>query len=226
MRVGFTLPLSVLIVSASCASYTARPMPVPKLEAMAVRQTERSISIGVDPFLDSERQKEVFGDHLPEQGVLPIQVFVQNQGNKPILLHATAVLVLPDETAITHKLPGVPSYGPPPQRSEFCENVGLFGGVMPGPQLLFLLGCGIFGAAREGNYQYEVARWEDYLSKELKSATLAKEISTHGFVFFEVPEEKRHFTDAILFLKFTEGEEIGGPEHTVRVPLSGLRFSK
>jgi hypothetical protein len=99
---------------------------------------------------------------------------------------------------------------------------------MPGPGLLVNSGCGIFGATRGANYQTQMARWEDFSAKQLKSATLEKEIWTHGFLFFEVPEEKRHLTEAILAFKFSEvfkpieGEEVLGPEQTLRIVLTGL----
>lgn len=220
----------ILLLSfcSGCATYTARAVPVPEFKAMPVRQIEQTMSVGVDPFIQADRLKDAFDEVLTDRGVLPLLVFVQNQGNKPIRIAGErAVLMLPDGTEIAQALPVLPPEEPP-QRSQFCENAAMFGGAMPGPGLLVNLGCGIFGAARGANYQTQMTRWDDYNAKQLKSATLEKESWTHGFLFFEIPEEKRHLEEATLAFKFaevfkpSEGKEVFGPEQTLRIALTRL----
>lgn len=213
------------IILAACAPRSTVPMHIPRLEAMPVRQTENRISVGLDPIITRERQKHVFGDDLLDQGVLPIQVFVKNEGDQPIRVHASAAasLVLADGTEISHKLPVSPP-GLRPQRSQFCENALIFGGAMPGPGLLVNLGCGIFGAATGAKYETERTRWQDYVSKQLKSVTLEHDQWDYGFLFFEIPAEKRHISKATLLLRLTEGDQPEGSEETLRLHLSDLKL--
>ncbi len=225
MRYRYILALIQSILCASCVTYTVRPISIPQFEIMPVRQTEQAISIGVDPFVQADRLKEVFDEVLTERGILPVQVFVRNQGDKPIHLswftYPTA-LVLPDATEIRHTMP-VSHPGSAP-RSQFCENPMFHAGSMPGPALLVILGCGVYGIGSGANYQTELTRWQDYSGKELRNATLSKDEWTHGFVFFNIPEEKRHFTEATLLFRFAEGDETERPERTVRLPLTGLNL--
>jgi hypothetical protein len=83
--------------------YTVRTVPIPEFKTMPVRQIEQNMSIGVDPFVQADRLKDAFDEVLTDRGVLPLLVFVQNQGDKPIRIAAErAVLMLPDGTEITH----------------------------------------------------------------------------------------------------------------------------
>jgi len=210
--------LSVVLAS-GCASYRAGPMPIPNFQEMPVRQIENGVAIGLDPIWERERRKNFFGDDLLGQAVLPIHIFVQNQGHTPIHASASASLVLADGTEIFQGLPISPP-GVPPQRSQFCENALVFGGVMPGPGLLVNFGCVVFGAASGAKYQTELERWKDYVSKQLKSTVLEHNQSAHGFLFFPIPAETHHNKDATLLLKITKGEPPDGAEQTRRLYLT------
>src|SRR5262245_60523799 len=90
------LALSVLMVS-GCATYSGRPVIVPKIEAMPVWRTEGPVTVGVDPYVQVERQKEVFDDDLVKAGVLPIYLLVRNSGERRLSLrHADIKLEFPN----------------------------------------------------------------------------------------------------------------------------------
>jgi hypothetical protein len=80
-----------LITSGGCASYTAKPVPVPEFGAMPARYMERDIRIGVDPYIEAERQAAVFDIDLGKCRVLPIQLLVQNQGKRALWVRSTEV---------------------------------------------------------------------------------------------------------------------------------------
>jgi hypothetical protein len=81
------LALSFLMVFSGCSTfwYSGRPVPVPKIEAMPVWRTEGPVTVGVDPYLQPDRQRKVFGENLEEE-MLPIYVLVKNNGERPLSL--------------------------------------------------------------------------------------------------------------------------------------------
>jgi hypothetical protein len=73
------LALSFLMVpGCSTFSYSGRPVTVPKIETTPISRTEGPITVGVDPYIQPDRQKEVFDDDLEKAGVLPIYLLVKN----------------------------------------------------------------------------------------------------------------------------------------------------
>jgi hypothetical protein len=76
------LALSFLMVfRCSTFSYSGRPVPVPKIETMPVSRTKGPITIGIDPCIQTDRQKE-FDDDLAKEGVPPIYILVRNSGER------------------------------------------------------------------------------------------------------------------------------------------------
>ncbi len=92
----------ILMMAAGCASrttYTASLTPIPPSETMPVWRTERALAVGVDPYVQPERQQAVFDAKLHERGVLPIELFTQNQGDRVLRLdHGNIALEFPDGT--------------------------------------------------------------------------------------------------------------------------------
>jgi hypothetical protein len=92
------LALSFLMLFPGCAtSYMGRPVPVPKIETMPVWRTEGSVTVGVDSYIQPDRQKEVFDDDLEKAGVLPIYLLIRNSGKRPLSLRRSDItLELPE----------------------------------------------------------------------------------------------------------------------------------
>ena len=223
MHRGVFVVFALSILSASCASHHAGSKAlIPEFKAMAVQQTEFGVSIGLEPFVQADRLREVFDENLAERGVLAVQVFVQNRHDKPIQVAPHLItLLLSDGTEITHMVPlPPPSYAI--QRSKFCDDAAILGAGPAG--VLINIGCGIFLEARKAKAEDDMARWKKYAGKEFKSATLGKEMWTHGFVFFQIPPEKHDSTDAMLLFRFTEADESGEVEQTVPLSRTGFRL--
>ena len=81
--------------SDGCATYTARPAPAPKIAAMPFSRIENSVMVAVDPYIQPDRQKEVFDAEL--KGVLPLYLLVENRGDQKIFLSRSDIaLEIPD----------------------------------------------------------------------------------------------------------------------------------
>jgi hypothetical protein len=220
------LALSFLIVFSGC-TYSGRPVTVPKIEAMPVWRTEGPVTIGVDPYIQTGRQKEVFDDDLEKAKILPIYLLVKNNGDRPLSLRRRSEIPLADITLVhpdEYQISPVPTetvlrmLGRWPTSStgggHFSHESAYL--IQLSPLLLPLIPFAIAGGLAE--QKATDARITDYLDKEFKDVKLGKDDSTHGFVFFLPPHETLWSLKGKLVLHFVD--ETDGTDFVVRVPVS------
>jgi hypothetical protein len=208
------LAMSILMVFSGCStfSYSGRPVTVPKIETMPVWRTEGPVTIGVDPYIETDRQKEVFDDDLKKVGVLPIYLLVRNNSDRPLSLRRAdtnldITLELPDgqKTWLMNTEAVLPTATPRAANGHSDSK-----NVISGMLLLFPL-IPLFIAGFVAEKKADAARLADYKEKEFKNVKLNKDESTHGFVFFFPYHEKGK-----LVLRFVD--ETGGSSF-VRLPI-------
>ena len=201
--------LSVLLVFSGCASYTARPAPAPKIAAMPFSRIENSVMVAVDPYIQQDRQKEVFDAEL--KGVLPLYLLVENRGERELSLERSAiVLELPDGRQIS------PVYSVTVARMlerdltlSASDFQGIGGGV--------ILAIPVYIAIRIAEKRATEARVADYMNKEFQDVVLNKNASAHGFVYFMPPTGTLWSTKARLALRFVDKTD--GTSFVIHVPV-------
>jgi hypothetical protein len=212
MRRYLALSLSALIAFPGCMSYTARPMPVPKTVAMPYSRVENSVTVAVDPYIQPDRQKEVFNDEL--KGMLPLYLFVENRGDRKLSLNrSTIALEFPDGSQIS-----------PIQTETVLQRLGKMASTTSGHcggSCLRDVGLVLPLLASKRASEAQLA---DYMEKEFKDVVLSKDASAHGFVFFIQPSGTLWFTKVRLALRFVD--EADGSSFVVRVPVSESAFKE
>jgi hypothetical protein len=176
---------------------------------MPVRQSMGPVTVGADPYVQKDRQKAVFDGVLTDEGVLPIQVFLLNEGDRRFLVRASTItLTFPDGTQIG-----------PAGATAAAAKMESTGGVIG-----WTIGFGLVGylAASSAEDKARAARLADYKSKELQDAMLGKDGSAHGFIYFVPPSGTAPFTEATLTVQFMDNEDF--TSLAVRLPLTGLHF--
>jgi hypothetical protein len=214
MRRYLALALSFLMVSGcSTYSYSGRPVTVPKIETMPSWRTEGPITVGVDPYIQTDRQKEVFDDDLEKAGVLPIYLLVKNRGEKNLSLRRSDIaLELPDGSQIS----SVQSETVLRMLGRWPTSGSSGGAPFLGrelPAAIALLPLAIPLALADSRARE--ARTADYTEKEFKDAVLRKNVSAHGFVYLTTPSTV--WVESKLVLCFVD--ETDGTSFVVRVPL-------
>ena len=209
MRHRLALDLTIVVFLAGCASYEPRTAPVPEAGAMRAWRTEGALAVGADPYVELERQKAVFDADLTEEGVLPIQVFVQNRGERKVLVRASdIVLALSDGREITPQGASAVAAKLEKRQMHFWPT--------------FFLGLPGAIASSAVSDKARTDRQADYRSKELQEVTLRQDNSAHGFIYFIIPAPATPaFTEATLKVRFIDAEE--ATSVTVALRLSGLR---
>jgi hypothetical protein len=221
MRRYLALALSLLMVSGcSTMSYSGRPVPVPKIEAMPVWRTEGPVTVGVDPYVQQDRQREFFDADLRKVSVLPIYLLIKNNGDRPLRLRrADTNLDITLEPLIGQKTwlmnPEAVLQLLYPHTSGRGDSFDISAQDLGGVITLFLLPLIIAGT--KGAESAAAARLADYKEKEFKNVKLNKDESTHGFVFFYRPLSGPYHEKGKIVLHFVD--ETDGSAFTVRVPM-------
>lgn len=224
-----TILLTVGLISllAGCSSYRVKESPVAKLEAMPYTQTEGIIVIGVDPYVQPNRAKALFGEDLLAVAVIPLQVVVRNLGERPVRIEAKNFkLLLPGEEVVAPR-PGSevaalfsPQTGILDHASTGIGLIGRLGGAIGG-SVANVVGGVVSESVKGSQQEVFLARQQDYTWKELKSVTLGRNESTRGFLFFSLPAGTAAFNDATLILNIYETDT---KTTSIKVALKGLDY--
>ncbi len=206
-RATVALGLSALLLLEGCASYTPTKVELLKPEAMPLWVREGVVAVGADPYIQTERQKVAFDGDMGDQGILPVQVFVLNEGQRRLLVRSSdMILLFPDGRQVA-------SAGATAVAARFDQGVGDVIG--------WGIGFGVIGmlAASAHKDSVRTARLNDYRSKELSEAFLDPGKSAHGFVFFMPSGGPLTTLDGVLVVQFVDAEDAS--RQAVRVPLRG-----
>lgn len=220
-RSALGLGLAVLLLLQGCASYTAHPAPIPSIETMPVSRTVGSVTVAADPYLSKDRREAVFG--AISGAVLPIHVFVQNDGLEPLSVRYTAFAVEgPDGWVL-------PDGGP---RAAYQSGMrGAFDGrladmlqtpILGAPVfaavavlLPVLLPMGIIDEVHNAKIRHAAA---DYRAKEFQDVILEAGEAAHGFVYFVFPSGVPALGELVLVVHPGDSEGDRTPLE-IRLPL-------
>ena len=94
-RLRIALVMASVLVLCACAFGQSQPAATgvkPPAAAPLPHDQHNGLTVSVDPYTDSARSKEKFGKASPnEVGVLPVEVFLRNDGEQPIRVNLETV---------------------------------------------------------------------------------------------------------------------------------------
>jgi hypothetical protein len=183
-------------------------VPAPTVQP-ADWHVKNGLAAAVYPYVEVEQQQKVLNADLNEADVIALQVIVENRTARMMLVRPLdLVLTLPDQRTL----------GPTSVAS--VANMVEETGSVAGPAIAFgIIGYMVASNAEEKAKQARVA---DYDAKSLRSKSLAKNQSTHGFVFFVPPPGSGAFDEATLSVFFVD--EQAATTEMIQVPLTQLGF--
>jgi hypothetical protein len=200
--------------------------PVTNVGDLPAQKTLSGLRVGADPYY-SNRQKSMFGQDMSQTGLLPVMVYLQNNGVQPLKVTPNLIsLEFPDGGGVqaaalpNDLLPPAPPASPPPADTtgQKVARVAAVTGLIA----LDLASRGMVSAVSASNERARQARphlQKDYENKELREVTLAKGESAQGFVYFYIPQGVQHAVGSHLIVPYLPAQ---GRSGEVRVPLGAM----
>ncbi len=207
MRRVLTVTLILAYFTVSCASYTAKSLAKPAIESSAASMGEQDLRVGVTPYVEAKKAKEVFDADLKEARILALEVLVSNSGTRRLTVRKSDFLL---------KLPAGKEYTPA-RGEDVATRLESFGGVVGWTVAFGLVGLLASSIAKN---KADTARRTDFGGKELHDATLFSGEAAHGFLFFLIPDDVRDLRNASLVVKGID--DVNAARIEVEVPLGDL----
>jgi hypothetical protein len=235
----FLLALLGLYVPA-CTVYESREVPFRPPAQYANLQTVAGVQLAAESYNDKGRAKEVFGFDIRGAGLLPVQVAIENSGDRRLEMVPEQTFLIDSGGNFWNLMDRRTAYQRVEESSEFSAIVkggsqkafwgaaagalvGLAVGVLDGGNIGNDLGRGavigasggaILGGAQagtSGDQGRQIAR--DLANKQLDNRAIEPRTLGHGFLFF--PGEAPDAAKLRLQLRDLESEE----QYTVVLPL-------
>jgi hypothetical protein len=204
-----TSPATSPITTSSPTSSPSPVAPIADPGTLSDQKTQSALRVGADPYY-SNRQKEMFGQDMSRTGLLPVMVYLQNNGEQPInVMPSTISLRLPEggeagSSALPYTL-----LPPPPPSDTTDAKVGraaLVGGVILFPrETAFVLA--LTGKLDEKD---KPRLRKEFQNKELREVTLAKGETAQGFIYFYVSQGVQRAAGAELIVPYLPAKGKGG----------------
>jgi hypothetical protein len=194
MRAPIAGFLVILMGIAGCVSYSPSSAPLPEIASMSVCGSEGPVKIALDPYVQGDRQKKVFGGDLGAVGIIPIQVYFENLEDRRVLVKPSNIsLVLPNGTRINQA-------GARAACAKMSNNYGM---IMAG------VGLGVVAAlaVSQAEGKDKAAMLDDYQRKEFQEASLEKGENAHGFLYFIPSTGTANFNAALLQVRIINVED-------------------
>jgi hypothetical protein len=183
--------LSLIIVLNGCGT-----MKLPKYEPQPVEQYQYSkkkngLAIAIYPMTNREETKKYFGTDLLSSNVLAVLVVADNRSSSSSFILSKDKLSLygidfKADSAVSHNDVTDPSAG---------TAINTAGAVFVSAPLL-IIGAQMFSNSAAIKHNFRV--------KEMQSQTISPKEKTHGFAYFQLPEENRLPDQLIVHLEVIE----------------------
>ena len=198
--------------TSTATTSTAPVPPIPDAGALPAHKTQSELRVGAEP---------TFGQDIGQKGLLPVMVFLQNNGAQPLKVTPNLIsLEFQDGGEVkANSLPTalLPAPAPPPpdttgaKVARVAARTGLF---------VLFSACSMPVSPWKSAAEIQEEKLQKELQiTELREVTLAKDESAQGFVYFYIPQGVQHAVGAHLIVPYLPAQGRGGK---VRIPLTRM----
>lgn len=208
--------LFIAITFASCASYTPSLARIDTSGPHVSKQVKGDLAVYVEEYSTSEKGKKIFDADLADEGVLPLFIHVQNNGQEPYevktmditLRRSNIVLkaITPEEAAAKAKRNPV--------------------GRALGWSLIVPIISIPIAVAASADHTSKVNKQitEDFAAKSFPEGVIMPGKESSGFIFFHIEGERTDLSG--LMLEMTAQNTITGETITPAIPLSDVMLKQ
>ncbi|MGO9613927.1 MAG: hypothetical protein ACLPX5_12950 [Dissulfurispiraceae bacterium] len=205
MRYALIIALTIILLS-PCSEYSASAVTPVESESRSTYYEEGGLLVVADSYVYRKQDAyDNFDSWLVWDGILPIQVVVENQGERRVWLLRSNIVLEFSSDNILNPTRTMKLMENPPRASD-----GGLGLLLGWPLLI----------ASQSQANTWWARWNEFSSGEFFDVLLRKGESAHGYIFFVVPKDSRSMDVATLVLRFVAAEDAS--TFDIRLPLKGI----
>jgi len=208
--------LAVLIFSVGCASYSPSLVRLDTHGPTAGRQAGGDLTVYVEEFATLEKSEKGFDTDLVKEGVLPLLVLVENNGQHPYTVKTMDIVVL-DQNTNTALRPLTPEETA--KRAKRNAITRALGWSMIVPIITIPVAV-TASAIHTSKVNKQITL--DFSAKAFSDASVMPNKNHSGFVFFELPKGRKDLSG--LALQLTSGNEATGESLTLVSSLPSATF--
>jgi len=175
-----------LIFSISCAATKLPEVEIRPLSQYSLSQRKSDIALAIDPYFEEERVKKYFGFNLLEDGILPVFLIVENQGDDLILIRPNDLVSAFGGLGLTAAAGGVAKTDSAINQGEIKQAEVMSSAVLAGMFLGMIIP--ILTSVVYGEKDFTLIRY-NVRKKTLLDRTLSKNEAASGFVFLKVGDK-------------------------------------
>lgn len=185
---GVGVALAVVIGNPGCATIQFPDVSVRPASEYHLFVEKGEFRISVEPFLEKERVKELFGINLLSEGIVPVLVVAENHNSQSsFLLKKTAFLLeVNTDEHIAMLSDAEPSKARDSQKA--ASGVSKLWSVLVVAPPLMALSSPVVLLAADAHADADAAM-HNLVEKELMERTLPPGEFQHGFIYFKLPTD-------------------------------------
>lgn len=211
MMKGISLLMACLLVG--CASYTPTMVRLDASGPNVKKVAEGDFTLYVEEYITSEKAERAFDTNLAEEGVLPLLILLENNGDIPC---EVVEIVVQGDTPLRQLTP-----------EEAADKAGRSAvGRAIGWSLIVPIIAIPIAAATSAGHTSKVNNQmvADFTAKAFLDEVIQPNKDFSGFVYFELEEERQDL--AGLTLEMTAKNIVTQELTTITTPLPAARFTR
>lgn len=208
--------LVITIFLSGCASYSPSLVRLEPNGPATSRQVSGDLTIYVDEFATPEKSEKAFDTNLIKEGVLPLLIQVQNNGQHPYEVKMMDITVRENDTNTVLR-PLTPEQTANKAKKNAVSRAIGWSLIVP---IIAIPVAATASAIHTNKVNKQIV--QDFSAKGFSDGTIMPNKDRSGFVFFELPKGRKNLSG--LNLQIASRNEVTGESLTITSPLPAATF--
>ena len=213
--IGIGLLVIIMLLS-GCASYSPSLVRLEPGGPTTSRQVSGDLTIYVDEFATPQKSEKAFDTNLIKEGVLPLLIQVQNNGQHPYEVKMMDITVRENDTHTVLR-PLTPEQTANKAKKNAVSRAIGWSLIVP---IIAIPVAATASAIHTSKVNKQIL--QDFSAKGFPDGTIMPNKDRSGFVFFELPKGRKDLSG--LNLQIASRNEVTGESLTIASPLPAATF--
>lgn len=186
--IGFVLFIALFF--GGCASYRPSLVRMDKLGPNTVKHTEGDLCVYLEEYATEEKCETAFDTDLYDEGVLPLLIMVENNGQQPYGVKVMDIVVRDEDNVLKTLTPK--EAASKAKRSAVGRAIG-WSLIVP---IVAIPVAAVASASDTGKVNKQIIN--DFTAKSFQEGVIMPNKTLSGFLFIEVDKEREDLSDLKL----------------------------